>query len=119
MRISSIGQNYSYNSLYNKNNIRSGKSEQLKYVNNQAVPSFKGNRGAIAGMAGGFVAGAAITALIIATGGLAGIVAAVGAATTTVAGGAACIHLGGIAGAAIEEKIDKNDSKNNKGSDKI
>jgi len=117
MRISSIGQNYSYNSLYNKKNIKSCKSEQLKYINNQTVPSFKGDRGAIAGMAGGFVAGAALTALIIATGGLAGVVAAVGAATTTVAGGAACIHLGGIAGATIEEKID-NKNNNNNSSDK-
>ena len=78
---------------------------------NSTNPSFKGDRGAVIGMAAGFLAGAGLTALTIATGGLAGIVAAVGAGATTVAGGAACTHLGGIAGGLLEEHLDKSDGE--------
>ena len=101
------------NSLNKRPNIKhqTPKCVPTKHIS----PSFNGDRGAVIGILGGFLAGAGITALTIATGGLAGIVAAVGSASaTTIAGGAACTHLGGIAGALIEDHLDKkSDDKKN------
>ena len=68
----------------------------------QSQPTFNGKKGTVLGILGGFALGAGITALTIATGGLAGIVATFGATSTTIAGGAACTHAGGIIGNLID-----------------
>ena len=99
-------------SVYNYSTNRQTKLLNANYrPTNSIRPVFKGDRGATIGIAAGFLAGAGLTALIIATGGLASIVAAVGAGTTAVGGGAACTHLGGIAGGLIEDHLDKKDNK--------
>ena len=70
--------------------------------------NFKGDTGAVIGIWGGAAIGALVTAAVIATGGLAGVVAAIGTGSTIACGAGACTHLGGIAGSIIEENINKN-----------
>ena len=103
---------YPINSVYNSGSLSKKSVLSNKADNNVAAyknTSFKGDRGAVLGVIGGFLTGVGATAIIVATGGLAGVVAAIGATTTAVAGGAACTHLGGIIGSAIEENIDHKD----------
>lgn len=68
--------------------------------------SFKGTKGGLWGIVTGAATGAGLAALTIATGGLAGVVAAVGVTSTIVGGAAAGTHIGGIAGSIIEDTLD-------------
>ena len=100
MQVNPIGV-YQHNNYSRPTKIQQSRKEVPQ--TEPITPSFKGGNGAALGIVGGFLAGAAATALVIATGGLAGVVAVAGAGATTVAGGAACTHVGGLIGHAIEE----------------
>lgn len=85
-----------------------------KLVSQQKADSvtFKGDKGALIGIATGAAVGAGIAAVTILTGGLAGVVAAVGAGGTILGGAAAGTHIGGITGSIIEDKSEKKDKNN-------
>lgn len=84
-----------------KTNVKKTNEEKSQFLeknnNNQLV--FKGDKGALTGMALGAVVGLGVAALTIATGGLAAVVAAAGGATAVAAGGAGVgAQVGGIIG---------------------
>lgn len=66
--------------------------------NNPSQISFKSDKGALIGMGIGALAGIGAAALIVATGGLAAAVAAVGATGVGAAGAGAGAQIGGIIG---------------------
>ena len=76
-------------------------------INNPVA--FKGDRGALVGMFSGALIGVGAAALVVATGGLAAAVAAVGATGVATAGAGAGAQIGGIVGGLIEEKMNKDD----------
>ena len=104
MKICSVNSYHNNQFAMRKIKCVEPKNQSVQFRN---TPTFKGGNGAALGIVGGFLAGAGLTALTIATGGLAGIVAVAGATATTVAGGAACTHVGGIVGHVIEEYNNK------------
>lgn len=98
MRISSIN---SAQQGYVKKQVisQSASARQNKEnYNNISQPSFKSDKGTLIGMGVGALTGLGITALIIATGGLAAAVAAVGATGVGAAGAGAGAQVGGIVG---------------------
>ena len=102
MRVSPISVNYLSNGQRIQRRVK--QENPIETAQSQLPPNFKGGEGAAKGILYGFATGFAATALIIATGGLAGVVAAVGSAGgTCLAGGAACTHLGGIIGGLISD----------------
>lgn len=111
MRISSIS---STQQGYVKKQVmsQSGCSRQNKEnYNNISQPSFKSDKGTLIGMGVGALTGLGLTALIVATGGLAAIVAPVGATGVGAAGAGAGAQVGGIIGglASGPENGKKND----------
>ena len=88
-------RNYSKPMLKKTNEVKS----QFLEKNNNNQLAFKGDKGALTGMAGGAAVGLGVAALTIATGGLAAVVAAAGGATAVAAGGAGVgAQVGGIIG---------------------
>ncbi len=110
MKIYAISQ---FNQPKNYNSNRQVRNNYSQKIQNRNVsqPSFKGDKGALAGMLGGALLGLGIVAVTIATGGLAGAVAAVGATAVGAAGAGAGAQVGGIAGAFIEEALNEKDEK--------
>ena len=104
MKIQAINRSQRYN--YAKRNTMSNRPEEAKLQNRNTNITFKGAKGGALGIVVGAATGALAAAAIIATGGLAGVVAAVGYGSTVAAGAASMTHLGGIAGSIIEDKID-------------
>lgn len=99
---------YSVNTMQPRNytklkKINEAKPQVTDKINNKQL-AFKGDKGALAGMAAGALIGAGAIAVTIATGGLAAVVAAAGGAGTVIAGGAgAGAQLGGIIGALTSD----------------
>ena len=107
MKIQAINS-YQYQGQARKNVVKASNTERQSYLNTKDKQmTFKGAKGGAIGIFAGAVMGAIGTAAIIATGGLAGVVAAVGYGSTIIGGAASCTHLGGIAGSIIEDKLDK------------
>ena len=110
MRIQAINQNL-YQSTQKRNVVKSRNQQLALPSANQPQVAFKGTKGGLLGILGGAALGALGAIAIVATGGLAGAVAAVGLSGTVVGGAAAGTHLGGIAGSLIEDKLDNDDKK--------
>ena len=110
MRIQAINQNM-YQTTQKRNVAKSRNQQQALPSANQPQVAFKGTKGGLLGILGGAAIGALGAVAIVATGGLAGAVAAVGLSGTVVGGAAAGTHLGGIAGSLIEDKLDNDDKK--------
>jgi hypothetical protein len=103
MNVNPIGvkvSNYMTNNQPNKMRKEGIVEEPTKQdsFEKSANVAFKGDKGAAMGIFGGALAGAALAALTVATGGLAAVVAAVGSTGTIVGGAAAGTHIGGIIG---------------------
>ena len=77
----------------------------LTRTNNQQI-SFKSDKGALKGIAAGALVGLGAAALIVATGGLAAAVAAVGATGVAGAGAGLGAQVGGIIGGLASGKED-------------
>ena len=105
MRIQAINQ-YPLHSCVKRNAVKNQTNGQNLQNQSVSQPSFKGEKGGVIGILAGATIGALGAAAIIATGGLAGVVAAVGYGSTVVAGAASCTHIGGIAGSILEDKLD-------------
>ena len=110
MRIQAINQNL-YQTTQKRNIVKSKNLQQTLPSANQPQVAFKGTKGGVLGILGGAAIGALGAAAIVATGGLAGVVAAVGLSGNVVGGAAAGTHLGGIVGSLIEDKLDDNNDK--------
>ena len=98
--------------VYAKRNIRNCCPKPAEYLMSdlkpvKVSPSFKGDTGAAIGVFGGAALGALAAAMIVATGGLAAPVAAVGLGGVMATGAGAGTHIGGIIGHFIEEKLDQ------------
>lgn len=105
MKISAIN---TYNQNYSRKNItKVNVQKKEKQTANTNSIAFKGDKGGAIGIVAGAALGALGAAAIIATGGLAGVVAAIGYSSTVAAGAASCTHIGGIAGSIIEDKFKK------------
>ena len=98
------------NGVYAKRNLKACKPQtegcsktNLNYI--RKSPAFRGDTGAALGVFGGAAVGALTAAIIVATGGLAAPVAAIGLGGVMAAGAGAGTHLGGIAGHFIEEHL--------------
>ena len=99
-------------SVYAKRNLRTcdPRTEDCSKVSlkyERVAPVFKGDTGAAIGVFSGAAIGALTAAIIVATGGLAAPVAAVGLGGVMATGAGAGTHLGGIIGHFIEENLDK------------
>lgn len=110
MKVQSINcyQQHLSHARKNVEKMKSLESKTNASVDDNQV-AFKGAKGGALGVIAGATVGALGAAAIITTGGLAGIVAAVGYGSTVAAGAASCTHLGGIAGSIIEDKLDNED----------
>lgn len=92
-------------SVYQKRDLSHLRQKMAQKFMYQNKPTFRGDTGAALGIFGGAAVGALTAAAIVATGGLAAPVAAIGA-TGVIAGGAGCCtHIGGIIGSIIEDKF--------------
>ena len=103
MKVQSISVYNVRRTLVNQPKLKDAQPQETT----QNQPSFKGDKGAVIGVFGGALLGVLTTAAIVATGGLAGVVAAVGYGGALTAGAAAGTHAGGIAGGLIEDAINK------------
>ena len=107
-----LGISSAQNGVYAKRNVMNRCSHFADYLglnlgSTQVKPAFKGDTGAALGVFGGAALGALTAAIIVATGGLAAPVAAVGLGGVMATGAGAGTHIGGIIGHFIEEKLDK------------
>ncbi len=80
-------------------------NQNLQRTNSRQI-SFKSDKGALKGMAAGALVGLGAAALIVATGGLAAAVAAVGATGVAGAGAGLGAQVGGIIGGLASGKED-------------
>lgn len=103
MRVLSVN---SAQSVYQKRNLQIKQQHlQKNELKTHTVPNFRGGTGATVGILSGAAIGAITAAAIIATGGLAAPVAAVGLGGVICGGAGAGTHIGGILGSIIEDKF--------------
>ena len=89
-------------------NVNTFKVAPLSETKNGLV-SFKGDKGALIGMGVGALTGLGLAVLTIATGGLAGLVAAAGSATSVIGSATGLgANIGGILGGLSEEDDEDN-----------
>lgn len=102
--------NSAQNGVYTKKNLKICKPQtnecsKTSIKNIAKAPAFKGDIGAAAGVFSGAGIGALTAAIIVASGGLAAPVAAIGLGGVMAAGAGAGTHIGGIIGHFIEENL--------------
>ncbi len=106
MKIYSVSSaNYSRKSVV-KPQIQRNESLQTPQKTSNDV-SFQGTKGGLLGILSGAAIGLTTAAVIVATGGAAAAIAAVGIPGVLAGGAAAGTHVGGIAGSIIEEKLNE------------
>ena len=93
--------------------VYSNRNQQKEIIKHQQIVeqprTFKGGKGATIGIFGGMITGALTAAAIVATGGLAAPLAAIGLSGVMGAGAACGTHVGGIVGHLIEESSSDDD----------